>query len=542
MAEKKVEIEFLGDSSSLIGSINSTIAAMGRIESQSKSFAMSMANMAVKQLAPIAAAVAGAFAAKKALQDFADSKLPGAAAFKAGLEESKKSLTALSAAVGEFLAPTTALFARIAKSIADFLTPLVRQFTALVASAKEFGKVLASNIVQAFAPLVPTATAAVKWIKGLFSGPSRDWAKDIEWFRREWNRIWGEILTYAAPILIAAAGAIEAGLVAIKNVAIATFNIIKVYAKQAADVFRDLFPPDAGGGAMELAKAIQQGLVTAFVAVEFAIKNWQQTFEIAKTAVLLGFEKVRNFVTSFGTYAIDLFSVIGSNMANVFTHYTGELLPVFQTLGQNIIAIFKAAFEAVKTSFLNVIMQMVSVAGNPVEAFKAISAGGVVKDMFLGGLETLFPTSVNPDWSGVKELPGVAPLPNDQWQPLPGWDMPGPTDRERNLQKELGDLISGAVTDFAPFLKGRMGEIEKAIGPFIAQITKNLPGLSAKVDPMVDTASAKRSAAVNWGTRDAYSAIIAATAGKGDKQLAESKKQTRLLERLAGQKFPGAGI
>src|ERR1043166_593068 len=147
-------------------------------------------------IVPIGAAIAGAIGAKKALDAFADSRLPGAKEFTANLKAAKSSLTELSEAVGEYLAPAANFAANMIKKIADALTPVIRTFTAFSQSSGAFLEKLGSNFANAFLTLIPTAKAAVDWLKNLFTGPARNWQKDIDAFRKWWNDTWFAILKF----------------------------------------------------------------------------------------------------------------------------------------------------------------------------------------------------------------------------------------------------------------------------------------------------------------------------------------------------------
>jgi hypothetical protein len=536
---QKVEIAFLGDASGLVGAIQDSIGAMAQIQAKSMGFASSMANIAISAVKPIAAALAGAFAAQQSLKAYAASRLPGAEAFVTQMKASKDAVKGVAEAVGEFLAPAAMWASRIIVKIAEPLREAIRVFTAFRNSAVAFLKQLGLNFASAFGTLIPTATKAVKWMMGLFSGPGRNWAKDIEWFRKEWNRIWGAILEYTAPIMVAAAGAIEAALQGIRAAAIAAFEYLKSGAGIVAEWLQSILPAGAKKtqtSLWDIAMVVQKGLITAFVAAEFAIKNWQKVFEVAKTYVLIGVEVLRSAFVSFAGDLWKNMKVAGSNMASMFKHYAVEIGSVFKALGENIGVIFKAVWDSSLRGAKNTAIKMGILATNPVNAMKRYMGGmseNEAKAWDMG--MAMFPSVVAPDFSGVKPIPGVAPMPAGSTQPMPGFSGRDVSDTEKKLRESLQGLLANMGSEFAPFLKGRMAEIEKAIGPFIDTIMKGLPGVSGTPGAPIDApASNKLSKAMAFGSTEAYSAIIKATSG--DKQLAEQKKQTGYLRTIANQR------
>lgn len=518
MPDKDVSIRFLGESSGLVGAIEESISAMAAIQTQSKGFAVQMASIAINSVKPIAGALAGAFAAQQSLKAYAASDLPGAKAFVASMDATKKAIKGVAESVGEFLAPAAMWASKIIVQIATPLREAIRVFTAFRNSAVNFLKHLGLNFISAFAPIVPTATKAVNYIKSLFSGPGRNWAKDIENFRKEWNRVWGQILDYTAPIMVAVGGAIEASLKAIKNVAIGTFALLKGGFGELSNMLSTSIPAGASKSAMsigDLTSAIQTGLITAIVGVEFAITNWQQSFEIAKSSLLLGVEVLRSSFVALGSDIWANMKVIGENMS-----------AIFKVAAENIAVVFKAVWASIWEGAKNTLLKIAGVFANPIDTFKIISQGGLALDGFLKGLELQYPTFISPNLSGMKGMPGMSSL--------PGFTPRGISSDETMMRKELDALIDTFKSNFGPFLGGRMKEIEEAANAFKKTILGNLPGVSASVGAPVpgSIGDTKFAGAFQFGSREAYSAILKATGGDS-KDLAEQKKQTRYLQNIS---------
>ncbi len=541
MGDKSVSIEFLGDASSLVDAIQDASKAMADIQTQSLGFASSMANVAVKQLAPIAAAVGGAFAYKEALKAFSASDLPGADDFNDSMKETKESLKKVAEAVGEFLAPSAEWAARMIRKITDPLADLIRKFTAFKNSAVEFMKVLGGNAWEGMKQIIPTLQRVSDAVTGLFTGPGRDWSKDIERFRKYWNQTWANILDYTAPIIVAAGGAIEAVFKGIEAAAYAIWEAAKEAFGYLADVLNDYIPAgagDSGKAIADLAAAIQAGLITALVGVEFAVKNWPLSFGIATTAIMLGVEQLRSSFSQLGSDLWENMKWAGEEMVNVFNHFLPQIQSAFSVMGDNITMVMGAVFDAAMQGAKNTAIKMAIMLTNPFQTMKRY-AGNMSKgeekawDMGMAA----FPTLVKPKFG---EMKGFDPFEGySGGTGMPGFKDRPVSDKEIELKAGLDTMLEKFKDGFGEFLPGRMKEIEEATAAFKAKIMENLPGVTGTPEArdLTPDVSSKYAGALQMGSSEAYSAILKATGG-GDESLKEAKKTNKVLERIEGKLKP----
>lgn len=514
-----LSVGILADTSQFNANIASAQKAIQGFKGQIEQVSV-VGNALKSRLIPIAASLTAAFGAKVSLEAYGLSTLPGAKEFKSSVEASQKSLKKLSEAVGEYLAPAAAFVAKTISKIADALVPIIRAFTALTQSSAEFLKKLASNFAAAFAPVIPTVAAAVEYLNGLFSGPAHDWAKDIEAFRQKWNETWDSILFYAAPILVELGNIVEASLVAIREIATDVFGVLKSLVGDVADWIGSKLPESVGaaGSAFEgLGDKIWIGAVAALSTVEFAIKNWRQVAEISFVAVEYAGLKAFNTIAHYGSEAWDNLKSLASQM-----------VPIFESLGENIGEIFRAAFQSVVGNFVVLVNRLKEL-------------GSRVKDYLTGNFTPLeWRNLVNPanllhaggeftapDFSGVKPLPGVT---------LPGFRERTPTPDENFLRGLLGSLTANFGSGLKEFLKTPLGDLEA----FVATIKKNLPNVTAKPGSPIAKATEVSSAIAGTFNPNAVRGLGANSFAKRTADAAEQvAKNTKNLPGLA---FPGMGI
>jgi hypothetical protein len=485
------------------------------------------------------APIAAAFAASKALAAFGSSDLPGAKAFHSTMKASGKAVQHLSEVVGEFLAPAAAYAAKMVTRIATALEPMIRTVTAFKESATDFLMVLGSNFLGAFANLMPTAKAAVDYLTGLFTGPVADWKAKMEAFRSWWNSTWDSILTYMAPILVGAGKFVDSVFTAIKDIAVEAFGYIETAATEA------------GTGMVGWGAALQEGLVTVLAGATTAIENWRLSFDILKAS---------------GTVAIEFlkanFETLGGNAVTIFANVATQLMPIFSALGQNITEVLTFAFGETLRIWENQFAQwrgkkgrgllefvglqsgktqaeMDALGGSGLESGEWMVGGGkggfnAFGDMSDASLEAQFPTKRR------KNIPGM------NMQAIPSFDPSGLTaGTEAFKSTPAMDAAMKSLDSLATEFKGKMAdkktEINSEVGTFIAAVKKGLTTVTADVKPRVAEVSNKTVGSFEMGSKEAYSAIVAATSGVSDKQLAEAKKHTKLLGDIAGGSKPKKG-
>lgn len=502
MAET-IGVNLVGSSAGFVSAIEQATSSLKAFEKRAESMG-AVGSLLRSTLLPAASAVAAAFSASKALGVFADSDLPGAKAYKDALTESKKAVTALGAAVGEFLAPAAIRVSKIIVSISETLTPFVRKFTAFTSSAAGFLMKLAQNAADALRFVMPTLDAIIKSIEGLFGGPARKWEEDLKAFRAWWNNTWNSILTYTAPIIAAAASAIDQALITIGEIAQEAFQL-------ASDTLAPFLENvDQGAGTMEkLAAVVQGSLVTAFNAAEFAIANWRTGLDIAWTSIKLGVSILKDFgsvtlgnamkaLNWFGTEAKNLFSAIFGKdgyIVNLLTELFGNYLP---TLVQTSTAAMRNRIVAA-----------------------------------MPGGEALFGANANAPFApfGFKE-------PAFNWKANAFPAMQGLGGGDKGLGIDLSLLTSAFTRSLTDFTQnaGLRAIIE---GWFVADKLKaGLPNVDANVAAAIDKpASDKRAGLFLEGSREAYQAILKAQ-GMQEKtavevakeQLAEARRQGKVLD------------
>lgn len=575
MAEvDSLTLKFLGDNSSLIGAINQSVAAMGTMQTQAKGFVASMSNAAVRQLAPIATAVASAFAATQALKDFAGSKLPGATEFSKQIASTKASIKSLSEAIGEFLAPGAMFAAKAIQFIVDKLTPLVRIVTAFIASSKDFMAALGQNIITGLRPLLPTVFAVFDQIAAWWTGGSgTDWNAIFQQIRAYWNNAWNAILEFTAPIIVLLADMFDA-----------VFAVVKTAIEAVIELLSGALPDStgtAGDAIKDIAQWIQTALMTAIITVEYTIKNWALSFEIVKAAAMVAIEYMRSIFDQFAGYAPALFSTIGQNIGAVLSHYLGQtgdnlavawgnikdqavwlggqLQEVFGTMGSNLATIFDNALGSLESNLkafgIRFLANFLTLGAKAVLFFASPAA--FAADQALGGLDGIAgwvekknPFSLPDLMKGTKTpglttgpdgkpLPGYSGLPDGSLKGLPSLPERQVSAFEAEQRKLLEDLMKQFGDGLGPELQQRIADAIARGGAFADAVRKNLPGVNGipgdPINAPVTTQTA--GAALQFGTAAAFSAENNRKnplEEKADKQLDLTRQQ--LVEQRAATK------
>lgn len=510
-----LNFELLGESNSFVQAMGQARGAIQAVEQKVAGVGSALASQFKKIVAPVGLAIAGALASKKALDAFAGSKLPGAAEFTKTLDKAKESLQNLSAAVGEFLAPAAARAAKITASIADALTPVVRRFTAFFQSAAEWLKQLGANFVSAFSKLVPTAAAAFDRVMDLFTGMMG--GGDIfATLADAWQTAWENVIRFTSPILVQLGDLIETSLVAAIEIGTIAIDGLVAAFGMAGDAIAAAFP--AGGAALptiqEITDAIQNGLVKALAAAEFAVKNWRDAAEVAWTAVQLGFETTKNQVL----------------------HAWDELPANFEVIARNIGAIFDSVIDYIAGAF--------SALATTIETNMSKAVLNATRQIpFVGGGDR---QAMN--WDVVNK-----PFKQPELEALPGFGPREIPEAEKKLRDMFGKLSKEFGADFAKFFGDKLGGLGDRAGKFMHDLLKGLPGFNLKPGAPVEPPKPvvpppqfgnpySRAAFAEVGTQQGYQqALRALGAVNGDvfmQQLNELKQVNTNTRQLAQKPEP----
>jgi len=579
-------IDLVANTGTFVGNVNSAAGAMHGLNQSANSLGAIGAQIK-KFAAPVIATVGAAFAAKRALAAYAESTLPGAAAYVAKIDSMKTAIVALAAAAGEGLAPAAIKTATSIQNFARWLTPLVRQFTALSASAQAFGQALLTNFVKALGPLFPTVQRTFDRIMNWWNSGSTDWDAVFQRIRESW------ILNYTAPLIAGVANVIEASFTAIGEMIDVSLAIVGPIVRDAVEQLSGLIPATDGAGFSfaELADTIQTGLVTALVAAEYAVEHWQLSMQIASTAVELGFEIARSSMVQFFTDLWANVQVIGSNAGKLFEAFAEP----FKSLGQYIADVFKFAFEYVQMAatqmIQNLFASMRTLAGALLGSFGqygewvknvAMFAYGFTRTVVgmmaesltrlleqvaivakavkiaidpMGGVRGVLTDLMN---EGTKEhtqrdrmpqMPAFPQLNNPFQMPameaLPGFNAAAMTKREEELRAQLKGLTSEFGDGFGAVLADKLKWLRIQAELFALNVKKNLPGLSATPALVANPKffatgeSTKHGAALLMGSKGAYEAILKAQDANRDiprqqlkvaqKQVVEAQKANKML-------------
>jgi len=332
-----LDLEFVGNAAGITDAVRASQRALAVLERQSATVSTTIGRAIRTIVTPIAGTILAAFAAKKALADFAGSNLPGAGRFSQTMAVMRLAVRNLSNAVGEFLAPMAERTARIIKVIADTITPLIRQVTAFTAASGGFLRQLGSNIVKALQPLLPTVFGFIGRVQSFFSG--LDWSKVFDRIRAAWNTAWSAALNFLAPIIVAASALIESTIRALRTGIAALGSWLLSMGQQIAAYFGITIPGavKSVSGAIEI---VQAAILVGIGALKLAVENVPMLFQVvvASAGVALDFLQTN-------------WSALTAFMAASATAIGTHLVATFETIGQNIGAVlmsgFKYAFDAI---------------------------------------------------------------------------------------------------------------------------------------------------------------------------------------------------
>jgi len=336
-----IDVTMTGNAGPFMAMLNQVQSGLETLQGQMSYFGI-VGQRVTGMLTAVAGGIATAFAGKKALEAFANSRLPGASEYTKDLKETETTLKKLAAAVGEYLAPAVMLVNKIIRSIAEPLTGFIRQFTAFSKSSTDFLKALGMNFLAAFGQVMPTLNGIVQQIRGMFNGPAHNWAADVQKFRDWWNTTWRAILTFTAPIMVAVAQAID-GVI---------------------------------GKAIALGPAIQRRFIVAAQAVRFAFENWRQVAQTAWVAIQAGAaiavdyiksawqqgmawigSQIKSAMTTAGDYVMQawnrVWDYIKQVAAKVGTAVMGVVTPII-AFANSAASFISGVFSAVTTSLKTV--------------------------------------------------------------------------------------------------------------------------------------------------------------------------------------------
>lgn len=344
---------------------------------------------------------------------------------------------------------------------------------------------LTSGLQESFTPIVTKVAAIVK----------QTWAAVAEPLGRVFSLIFGEgIPSFEAigAVGVQIFGTIQSAIQAVFGVVNLLMDGIAVLANWIASLF--------GGTALGAIGDFKDVLLGAFIAAEFAFKNWQDVG-------LLVLSKIGLALISFGLDAAHLFthtlpelwSFYKDNSMDILTTIAANTLTLFENLASNVAAIFKN-LPALLSGNLNLS-----------DLWQPLTQGFV---------------------NTVKELPALSK------RELTGL--------EKDIQAEIGGLEGKLGPGFDAFLQQRLGEFDAAA----ATIEKGTADAAAAVDQVKIDASAngpagkgekKEVAALQLGGSQTFDAISKAIAGdQKDKaaeiakqQLEQQKEQTAQLTKLA---------
>lgn len=548
MATGTLDLEFVGNASGLVDAVNASQRALMALERNTSSVSSSLGRILRTIVAPIAGVILSAFAAKRALADFANSGLPGAAQFAGAMARMRGSMRGLSEAVGELLAPVAQRTALIISAIADRMAPLVRILTAFIAASGPFLKQLGQNFLTALAPLLPQVFSFFRRIMAFWNGIN--WGGAMVSLQVAWNRAWAAILEFVAPIIIALSSLIETFIL----VARAGFQLL-------VEWLQSVLPSSANAASavQTVIDAIQFGLLTAIVAVDVALQNLPLLWDLVKTAGLLAFQVLMDNWRGFGQFLMDVFSRIGENIQTIFNNVGSMIWDALAVVGRNIREMFSAIWDFIAANLILKMgkagMQMAlgllqPIKDHPVLATLILGVGGkALADKAFASIDSALkkmPESagfVTPEMEslgidpsrvtqGVKGLPNFAPA--------------GSAEQDR-LAAALDAIKSQVGSVFGKDIAAGVADAMAKSPAFIAKIGANLPNVNA-VPSAANLVPQTAGAALQFGTAAAFSAENARKnplEEKADKQIALTQQQLveqRAANKAAQRKFRIASI
>lgn len=521
MAET-IGVNLVGSAGGFVSAIDSATSSLDRLDKKVGSMG-GIGTFLKNTILPAAASIGAAFGASKALSVFGDSDLPGAKRYIEALDASKKAVTALGAAVGEYLAPAAIRVAKNVEWVANKLTPMVRIFTAFSESATQFLLKLASNAIGAFRFMMPLLDDFMSYVENLFTGPARNWQEDIDAFRAWWNTTWSTILDYTAPIIAAAVSLLSQAFSTIQEIAIAAFDAIWAFLEPMLPAFEE-----SSTAATDFAGAVQTGIVTAMATAEFAMKNWQTTAEIAWTAVKLGFQTT----------------------SDAIVFYFGQISANAQVVWDNALTGAKFFLEQTKTFFglvfgsdgyIVLLLKKVFLEFLPELAMNSVAAASdrMLAMTTRGMAGNANATPVIPEFQmPVMSLGGWSRKPD--YKALPGFGAMPESSQASALKGSLSALVESFTGGLGEFLKDKLPSIDEQ-GTMLADALKfMLPDVTATPNDYVvgnaitrDAESTKSTGLAMEGSKEAYKAILAYENRARDEALDIAKAQLQEQKKMA---------
>ena len=494
-----LELDFVGSSAGLQDAVMASQRALVALQQQSSSVSFTIGRIMRTIVAPIAGAVLSAFAAKKALADFAASSLPGAAGFNRGMALMKQSMLSLSQAVGELLAPMAERTAGIIKKIADTLAPIIRIISATIPNIATFLKQLGSNLLAALEPLLPTVFGFIRGLVAGFKGI--DWAGLFGKIRAAWNTAWSAIVEFMAPIIVRIASLIETIIRVVRaGLALLQEWFIKLVS-DIADMF-GITLPGAMQGVMAAVQAVQVAIMIAISAIEIAIQNVPLLFALLMESASVALEFMQKNWSVLGAHLISVFSTVAQNLGAIFASIGAPLLTIIEWLGQSFIVSFNEAWDIISSNMVSSFFRAITKIGAATAIFLASGPAGIIAATESGLMDKIFAEIdlQNPykGWKGKR-----IPMPEAKWTPPPLQDMPplpgmDPPDLEKlnalidRMKAVFGDGIAKAIQDSLD----KAPELAAALAKALPQIQLGVPG--ARLD------NGKNVGALMFGTAEAF--------------------------------------
>jgi len=558
MATGTLDLEFVGNASGLQDAVAASQRALLSLERQTRSVSSSLGRILRTIVAPIAGVILSAFAAKKALADFANSSLPGAAQFQGAMARMRGSMRRLSESVGELLAPVAQRTALLISNIADRLAPLVRIVTAFIASSGPFLRQLGQNFLTALRPLLPTVFAFFDRIIAFWQGIN--WGSTMNSLRAAWNRAWAAILEFVAPIIIRLASLIETFIAVAVDLLgkLATWfqGIIQMMAEWLGIDLADA----AKNGINGIVAAIQTGLIVAIAVVEIALKNLATLWDFIKTAGLLAFQIIKDNWKGVGEYILDVLKVLGTNLLTIFSNIGTMLLPIFSVMGRNIGAIFLAVWDYIAANLViklgraameATLAILKPIRDNPILATLLLGPGAAltIADSYARIQAALNKMPLGADLVVPRPegLPPINPADVGRGTRRPPGYVPKGSQEAGDLQERLEILLASLKGTFGAGIADAIADAIKRSPDLLAKIGAGLPGVNGIPVP-AGLAPQTAGAALQFGTAAAFSAENATKnplEEKADVQIALTREQLvhqRAAARAAQRRFRLASI
>lgn len=523
-----LELEFVGNASGLADAVQASQRALAVLERNANTISGSIGRVLRTIVAPIAGIILSAFAAKRALADFANSNLPGVSKYQDTMARMRGSLRTLSEAVGELLAPIAMRTAVLVTNIANRLAPLVRIVTAFVASSGQFLQVLGQNILNGLRPLLPTVFAFFNRILAFWNG--LNFGAMMANVQQMWNQAWSAILQFVAPIIAAMASLIET-MIRVIGQALSNLSAwFMAFVQRLAAAF-GITLPGAAKGMMNIVDAIQKGILIAIAAIEIAVQNMPLLFKVVMAAAGVALDFMQKNWAALAKYILDVFTTLGTNLLRILMNLGSQILANFAAVGQHIGKIFLSVWDYIATNFILKMTRaglqaaasiLLPIVKNPVIGKFLLGRAGfaAAKATF----DTVTSSLAQTPSSAAYVAPKFTPPGIDAKGLLSGTQaLPGaPGVRGADTQK-LDALVDQVKKIFGPGIAQLVKDAMAKGGPLAAAFAKGLPSVTAIPQP-AGQAPLSAGGALQFGTAAAFSAENA----KVDPTVQQLKQQVAL--------------